>query len=35
MIFSDELAVEGSRLDLLRFFRLLDRPEQQFAIVTP
>jgi alkyl sulfatase BDS1-like metallo-beta-lactamase superfamily hydrolase len=35
MIFSDDLAVEGSRLDLLSFFRLLDRPNQAFAIVTP
>jgi alkyl sulfatase BDS1-like metallo-beta-lactamase superfamily hydrolase len=35
MIFSDELAVEGSRLDLLAFFRLLDRPNQTFPIVTP
>jgi alkyl sulfatase BDS1-like metallo-beta-lactamase superfamily hydrolase len=35
MIFSDDLAVEGNRLDLLSFFRLLDRPEQSFAIVTP
>jgi alkyl sulfatase BDS1-like metallo-beta-lactamase superfamily hydrolase len=35
MIFSDDLAVQGSRLDLLSFFRLLDRPDQSFAIVTP
>ncbi len=35
MIFSDDLSVEGSRLDLLSFFSLLDRPDGQFAIVTP
>lgn len=35
MIFSDELAVEGSRLDLMSFFSLLDRPEGNFPIVTP
>jgi len=35
LIFSDELAVEGSRLALLSFFSLLDRPDGRFAIVTP
>ena len=35
MIFSDELAVEGSRLELLSFFSLLDPPDGNFAIVTP
>jgi alkyl sulfatase BDS1-like metallo-beta-lactamase superfamily hydrolase len=35
VIFSDDLDVEGSRLELLGFFRLLDRPEEAFAIVTP
>jgi alkyl sulfatase BDS1-like metallo-beta-lactamase superfamily hydrolase len=35
MIFSDELAVEGSRLDLLSFFSLLERPDGAFPIVTP
>jgi alkyl sulfatase BDS1-like metallo-beta-lactamase superfamily hydrolase len=34
-IFSDELDVEGSRTALLSFFRLLDRPNPNFAIVTP
>jgi alkyl sulfatase BDS1-like metallo-beta-lactamase superfamily hydrolase len=35
MIFSDELDVEGSRLELLSFFSLLDRQEGSFPIVTP
>ncbi len=35
MLFSDELAVEGSRLDLLSFFSLLDQPDGSFPIVTP
>jgi len=35
MIFSDELAVEGSRLDVLSFFSVLDRPDGRFPIVTP
>jgi alkyl sulfatase BDS1-like metallo-beta-lactamase superfamily hydrolase len=35
MIFSDDLAVEGSRLELLSFFSLLDRPDGRFPIVTP
>ena len=35
LLFSDELAVEGSRLDLLAFFSLLDRPDGRFPIVTP
>ncbi len=35
MLFSDDLAVEGSRLDLLTFFSLLDRPAGTFPIVTP
>ena len=35
MLFSDDLAVEGSRLDLLAFFSLLDRPDGTFPIVTP
>jgi alkyl sulfatase BDS1-like metallo-beta-lactamase superfamily hydrolase len=34
-IFSDELDVDGSRTALLSFFRLLDRPDPNFAIVTP
>ena len=35
MLFSDELAVEGSRLELLGFFSLLDRTDGNFPIVTP
>jgi len=35
LVFSDELAVEGSRLDLLSFLSLLDRPDPAFPIVTP
>jgi alkyl sulfatase BDS1-like metallo-beta-lactamase superfamily hydrolase len=35
MIFSDELAIEGSRLDVLSFFSVLDRPDGNFAIATP
>jgi alkyl sulfatase BDS1-like metallo-beta-lactamase superfamily hydrolase len=35
MIFSNDLAVEGSRLDVLSFFTLLDRPDGKFALVTP
>ncbi len=35
LVFSDELSVEGSRLELLGFLMLLDRPEGPFPIVTP
>ncbi len=35
MIFSDDLNVEGSRLQLLSFFSLLDRPDGLFPVVTP
>jgi alkyl sulfatase BDS1-like metallo-beta-lactamase superfamily hydrolase len=35
MVFSDDLAIEGSRLDVLSFFSVLDRPDGKFAIVTP
>jgi alkyl sulfatase BDS1-like metallo-beta-lactamase superfamily hydrolase len=34
-LFSDDLKIEGSRLDLLGFFRLFDKPEGTFNIVTP
>lgn len=34
-LFSDDLAVEGSRMDLLSFFSLLDTPPVSFPIVTP
>jgi alkyl sulfatase BDS1-like metallo-beta-lactamase superfamily hydrolase len=35
LLFSDDLDVEGSRLDLLSFFSLLDQPDGSFPIVTP
>jgi alkyl sulfatase BDS1-like metallo-beta-lactamase superfamily hydrolase len=34
-LFSDELQVEGSKIDLLRFFSLFDKPTGTFNIVTP
>lgn len=34
-LLSDDLDVDGSRLDLVSFFRLLDKPDGRFAIVTP
>ena len=34
-LFSDELKVEGSRLDLLKFFSLLEPPNESFNIVLP
>jgi alkyl sulfatase BDS1-like metallo-beta-lactamase superfamily hydrolase len=35
LVFSDDLSVEGSRLELLGFLSLLDRPGGTFPIVTP
>ncbi len=35
MLFSDELSFEGSELDLLSFFSMLDKPEGKFNIVMP
>jgi alkyl sulfatase BDS1-like metallo-beta-lactamase superfamily hydrolase len=35
LVFSDELAVDGSRLELLGFLRLLGRPSGDFPLVTP
>lgn len=35
LVFSDELDVDGSRTALLSFFRLLERPDGRFPIVTP
>ncbi len=35
LVFSDELSVDGSRLELLAFLSLLDRPGGSFPIVTP
>lgn len=34
-VFSDDVSLEGSGLDLVRFFGLLDRPDEVFPIVTP
>jgi alkyl sulfatase BDS1-like metallo-beta-lactamase superfamily hydrolase len=34
-LFSDDLKIEGNRLDLLAFFKLFDKPEGTFDIVTP
>ncbi|ACA88523.1 alkyl/aryl-sulfatase [Shewanella woodyi] len=35
LLFSDELDIEGSKLDLVSFFGLLDKPKGVFNIVTP
>ena len=35
IVLSDELKVEGSRLKLLSFLSMIDRPDGRFAIVTP
>nr|WP_229381208.1 alkyl sulfatase C-terminal domain-containing protein [Shewanella psychropiezotolerans] len=35
LMFSDDLNIEGSKLDLVSFFRLLDKPKGVFDIVTP
>jgi alkyl sulfatase BDS1-like metallo-beta-lactamase superfamily hydrolase len=35
LLFSDQLAIDGNRLDLLSFFSLLDQPDGSFPIVTP
>ena len=34
-LFSDDLDIDGSRLDLVGFFRLFDKPTGTFNIVTP
>ena len=34
-LLGDELTVEGSRLDLVRFFSLFDKPDGRFGIVVP
>ena len=34
-LLSDQFKVEGSRLDLIRFFSLFDKPQANFNIVTP
>ena len=35
VVFSDDLDVDGSRLELVCFLSLLDRPDGAFPIVTP
>jgi alkyl sulfatase BDS1-like metallo-beta-lactamase superfamily hydrolase len=35
LLLSDELELEGSKLDLLKFFSLFDKPEGRFNVVTP
>ena len=35
MLLSDELDLEGRKLDLVKFFSLIDKPEGRFNIVTP
>ncbi|MBB6520473.1 alkyl/aryl-sulfatase [Pseudoteredinibacter isoporae] len=35
LLFSDQLSLEGSQLDLLKFFSLLDKSSEAFAIVEP
>ena len=35
LIFGDELDIDGSRLDLVRFFSLMQAPDETFPIVTP
>ena len=34
-LFSDDISIQGSRLDLLQFFAMLDPPDEVFNIVTP
>ncbi len=34
-LFSDELDIDGNRLDMLKFMGLFDKPDGRFAIVTP
>lgn len=35
LLFSKDIQFEGSKLDLIRFFALFDKPKGTFAIVTP
>ena len=35
LLFSGDVQLDGSKLDLLSFFSMLDNPEGKFAIVTP
>jgi len=34
-LFSDSLQIEGSKLDLVNFFRLFDKPKGIFNIIEP
>jgi alkyl sulfatase BDS1-like metallo-beta-lactamase superfamily hydrolase len=34
-LFSDDIELSGSKIDLIRFFALIDNPEGKFNIVTP
>lgn len=34
-LFSDDLTIDGSKLDLVRFFAMFDKPKGRFNIVTP
>ncbi len=35
ILFSDELEIEGSKIDLIRFFTLFDKPDGTFNIIEP
>ncbi|MDI9244713.1 alkyl sulfatase dimerization domain-containing protein [Marinobacter sp. CHS3-4] len=35
LLFSDDINFEGSKLDLISFFGMLDKPEGRFDVVTP
>ncbi len=35
LVFSDDLSIDGSKIDVGKFFALLDKPEGNFPIVTP
>jgi len=35
LVFSDQLSIEGSKIDLVRFFALQDKKDGKFNIVTP
>jgi linear primary-alkylsulfatase len=35
ILFSDDVSLQGSEIDLVRFFALIDRPNEVFDIVTP
>jgi alkyl sulfatase BDS1-like metallo-beta-lactamase superfamily hydrolase len=35
LLLSDEIELQGSKLDLLQLFALLDRPDGRFKIITP